>query len=208
MSSAVAAIAEEPPEPLAPAREALRVAIARVRAAQAALEMGALLARGVGELAQCKVVDGILKIAAKIWNRVAISKCVARVYSGFALTCVPADDGLTIERVSLVDHPDALAKRLGGGQPMDLQFEKGVKINMLPSTLPAKRPGAPELGSRSVLNEVLPRFKECGAQIERMAKGGQVDPRVRAAYDRAAEELLKFNRQTQVPFRPAWAGAR
>jgi hypothetical protein len=169
---------------------------------KAAVNEMALLGR-VGELLRCRVVNGVLTVAAKVWNRTAIAKVIDRVYAGFTLLCSPADDGLTVEKVSLVDRPDALKKRRGGGQPMDLIFEKGVKLMLSSNDRPAKRPDA-------VLNEVLPRFKEYGAQIESqaMAKGGQVDPRVRAAYNLAAEELLKYNRKTQAPFRPQWAGPR
>jgi hypothetical protein len=131
-------------------------------AVKAVTEMGLL--SGVGELVRCRAIDGVLKVAARVWHKVAMSKVVERVYSGFALVCTPtADDELTVDRVALVDHPDALKKRLGGRHPMDLRVAKGVKIMSLPSKMDKRGGPAPD----RLVEIMRPRDLTKGAAAER-----------------------------------------
>jgi hypothetical protein len=69
-------------------------------------EMGLL--SGVGELQRGRVIDGILKVAARIWHRVAMSKCVERVYAGFSLDGKRAHRNLS---ANMLDMPRADKRR-------------------------------------------------------------------------------------------------
>jgi hypothetical protein len=64
----------------------------------------------VGKILSCTVAGNVLKLAAEVWDAVAMSKLWERVYRGFALTMLP--DGKLLQ-CSLVDTPNALvlAKR-------------------------------------------------------------------------------------------------
>ncbi|HTV44849.1 MAG TPA: hypothetical protein VMF05_06000 [Stellaceae bacterium] len=66
-----------------------------------------------GKLRGCRAIDGVLRVCAEIWDRVAVQKLSERVYRGLALIGVLSGNELTIERAALVDHPGALAKGHG-----------------------------------------------------------------------------------------------
>jgi hypothetical protein len=131
----------------------------------------------VGRLRGCSVVDGVLRVAAEIWNRIAVAKAVERVYRGLLLVCVPSGDGeVAIEHAALVDHPDALGKRSGAAPPMAL-YTDGVTKMSLPN--PGRNGGAPQ------------------NPYARIEVGG-----INKGADERAIDLLKYHRRLATPTKP------
>jgi hypothetical protein len=96
-------------------------------------EMG-FLQPGVGKVRGCSIANGIVKVAVELWDKIAVSKTAARVYHGLCLVGFAHGDEVTIERVALVDHPEALGKRSGVNPALSLRMDWIVKMSLSPST--------------------------------------------------------------------------
>jgi hypothetical protein len=82
----------------------------------------------VGEVTDCRIVSGSVYVRARVTAANALAKVQHRVLNTIAVIAAVIGDQLAIERVALVDCPDALGKRSGALLSLPLSIGKGVKM--------------------------------------------------------------------------------
>lgn len=95
----------------------------------------------VGEVTELRGLGAGLFLRARIAAAMAVEKIKATVYRGVALVI---DRAGRVERVALVDHPDALGKRAGFTAAAPLRLNQGAptmspKTSITPTSVPSPR---------------------------------------------------------------------